>query len=148
MDRTLRGLVAGIIAGVVMNIWNLTDFYLFHISNLRLLEWVAVLTSGKKSQSSFQATTDFLVQIIWDGFLGIIFALLLTKITSKGVIIKSIVYSSLCWFFFRSIATLFRLEPLITGQTFPERFSNLMGAVLWGLVLGVLLKRFDRLPEQ
>ena len=109
MDRTFRGLIAGIIAGIVMNVWNLTDFYLFHITNLRLLDWVAVLTSGEKSQSFFQSITDLIIQLIWDGFLGIIFAHLLIKITSRGVIVKSVLYGTLCWFFFRVIAILFKI---------------------------------------
>jgi hypothetical protein len=148
MDRTFRGLIAGLIAGVVFNIWNLTDFYFFHISNLRLLDWVAVLTSGEKSQSFFQSITDLIIQLIWDGFLGIIFAHLLIKITSRGVIVKSVLYGTLCWFFFRAIAILFKITPLIAGHTFPSRFSNLLGAVLWGIVLGSFLKQFDKIPEK
>lgn len=147
MDRTFRGLVAGTIAGVAMNIWNLADYYFFRVSNVRLLDWVAVLTSGEKSQSGFQIITDFIIQIIWDGFLGAIFAHLLIKISSKGIMIKATLYGALLWFFIRSIAVLFRLNPLIIGQTFPGRLSNLLGAVLWGIVLGYLLQRFDKVFE-
>ncbi|HEX3048000.1 MAG TPA: hypothetical protein VHY08_24825 [Bacillota bacterium] len=148
LDRTFRGLIAGALAGVAMNVWNLTDYYFFHISNLRLLDWVAVLTSGAKSQSFGQATTDLLVQIIWDGSLGIIFAHLLLKITTQGLLVKSILYGTILWFFFRSVAILFKITPLIAGQTFPGRLSNLLGAVLWGLLLGATLKRFDKIPEK
>lgn len=35
MGQIFRGLVAGLIAGVAMNIWNLTDYKLFNITNLR-----------------------------------------------------------------------------------------------------------------
>ena len=111
------------------------------------MDWVAVLTSGEKSQSGFQIITDFIIQIIWDGFLGAIFAHLLIKISSKGIMIKATLYGALLWFFIRSIAVLFRLNPLIIGQTFPGRLSNLLGAVLWGIVLGYLLQRFDKVFE-
>jgi hypothetical protein len=147
MDRTFRGFVAGLIAGVAMNIWNLTDYYFFHISNLRLLDWVAVLASGEKSQSIFQVTTDLIFQIVWDGLLGVVFALLLVKITSRGVIVKSALYGTLLWFIFRAVAILFKVTPLIARQTFSGRFSNLMAAILWGIILGLMLKRFDKIPE-
>ena len=149
MDRTFRGLLAGIIAGIAMNIWNLTDYYFFHFTNLRLLDWVAVLAGGQKlSQSGFETGVDLVVQIIWDGFLGIVFAHLLRRITSRGVMVKSVLYATLLWFFFRAIAVLFKVTPLITGQDFAGRFSNLLGAVLWGIVLGWMLKRFDTIPEE
>ena len=74
MDRTFQGLVAGTIAEIAMNIWNLIDFYFFHLSNIRIFDWIAVLTSGEKSQTLFQSITDSTMQLMWDGFLGIIFA--------------------------------------------------------------------------
>lgn len=147
MDRTFRGLVAGLIAGVAMNIWNLTEVYLLRISNVRFADWVAVLTSGVKSQSVFQVITDIIIQIVWDGFLGIIFAHLLVKITSRGIIIKSVLYAIILWFFFRAVAILYRITPLYAGQTFTGRLFNLLGAVLWGAILGVFLKRLDKTPE-
>lgn len=147
MDRTFRGLISGLIAGIVMNIWNFAEVYLLHISNIRLLDWVAVLTSGTKSQSIFQVITDLIIQIIWDGFLGIIFAHLLEKITSRGIIIKSALFATILWFFFRAVAVLYRITPLYAGQAFAGRFFNLLGAVLWGAILGILLKRFDKTPE-
>lgn len=147
MDRTFRGLIAGIIAGIIMNIWNLTDFYLFRISNLRLLDWVAVLTSGEKSRSVFQSITDLIIQLIWDGFLGVIFAHLLVKITSEGIIVKSVIFGTLCWFLFRALAIVFKVTPLIAGYNFPSRLSSLLGAVLWGVVLGFFLKKFEEIPE-
>ena len=147
MDRTFRGLLSGLIAGIVMNIWNLAEVYLLRISNTRLLDWVAVLTSGAKPQSVIQGITDLLVQIIWDGFLGIIFAHLLVKITSRGIIIKSVLFATILWFFFRAVAVLYRITPLYAGQAFVGRLFNLLGAVLWGVILGVLLKHFDKAPE-
>lgn len=147
MDRTFRGLISGLIAGGAMNIWNLAEVYLLRISNVRLADWVAVLTSGAKSQSVFQVITDIIIQIIWDGFLGIIFAHLLVKITSRGIIIKSVLFATILWFFFRAVAVLYRITPLYTGQAFTGRLFNLLGAVLWGAILGVLLKRSEKTSE-
>jgi hypothetical protein len=38
MDRTFRGFFAGVVAGVVYNIWNLTDYF-FHFTKIRLLDY-------------------------------------------------------------------------------------------------------------
>lgn len=148
MDRTFRGLTAGIIAGIAMNIWNVVDYYFLHMTHILLLDYVAVLTSGNRSMSVFQAIIDLIVQIIWDGYLGIVFSHLITKITSQGIIIKSVLYGTLCWFFFRVVVVLFRIDPLIKGEGFFGRFSHLLGAILWGAVLGILLKKFEKEPAR
>ena len=77
MDRTFRGLIAGMIAAIAMKTWNLIDYYFFN--NLRFLDWSAVLVSGAKPKSIFEVIVDLIVVIIWDGVLGIVFAHLLTK---------------------------------------------------------------------
>lgn len=148
MDRTFRGLVAGQIAAIVMNAWNLIDYYFFHFTNLRFLDWIAILASGEKPQAIFEVIVDLILQIIWDGVLGAIFAHLLIKTTSRGVIIKASIYSTLLWFIFRAVAVLYRLTPILEGQTFPGRLSNLLSALLWGITLGWVLKKFDKVPEK
>jgi hypothetical protein len=148
LDRTFRGLIAGNIASIVMNIWNLIDYYYFHITNLRFLDWIAVLASGKNPQSIYEVIVDLILVIVWDGVLGIFFAHLLMKTTSSGVIIKASIYSTLLWFIFHGIAVLYRLTPILEGQTFSGRFSNLLSALLWGIILGWVLKKFDKVPEK
>ena len=147
MDRTLRGLFSGIVAGIAMNIWNLTFRYFVHAKMFRLLDWVAVLAGGGKlADSGPKIGVNLVVQIIWDGTLGIIFAHLLTRITSRGLLIKSVVYSTMLWFFFATTARLFGLTPLTSVDDFTGRVINLLGAVLWGIVLGLMLKRLDKAP--
>lgn len=148
VDRTFRGLIAGNIAAIVMNIWNLIDYYFFHITNLRFLDWIAVLASGEKPESIFEVIVDLILVMVWDGVLGIIFAHLLVKITSRGMIIKACIYSTLLWFIFRTIAVLYKINPLLAGQNFPGRLSNLLSALLWGIILGWVLKKFDKEPEK
>jgi hypothetical protein len=148
LDRTFRGLIAGVIASVFMNAWNLMDYYFINFTNLRFLDWVAVIASGTKPSSNFEVIVDLVIAFIWDGALGVIFAHLLTKITSRGVIIKATIYSALLWFIFHGIAVFYRLTPILEGQTFPGRFSNFLSSILWGIILGWILKKLDTIPEK
>jgi hypothetical protein len=148
LDRTFRGLIAGMIASIAMNIWNLIDYYFFHITHLRFLDWIAVLASGEKPQSIFEVIVDLILVILWNGVLGIIFAHLLMKITSRGVIVKSSIYGLLLCFAFHTITVLYRIAPITAGQTFPGRLSILLAALLWGIILGWVLKKFDTVPEK
>jgi hypothetical protein len=72
MDRTLRGLFAGVAAGAIMNLWNLLDFYFIHITQLRFLDWAAVLVSWSKPKGSFNTIFYLIMQLLWDGMLGMI----------------------------------------------------------------------------
>lgn len=74
-DRTTYGLVAGIIAGVTMNAWNLFDYYVLHLTEIRFLDWLAVLITWAKPANGFQTVIAIVLQtIVWEGFLGIALA--------------------------------------------------------------------------
>jgi len=47
-DRFTRGLAAGIIAGIVMNLVNFFTHYVLRISDLRLLDWASILIHGSR----------------------------------------------------------------------------------------------------
>lgn len=147
MDRTIRGLVAGIIASIIQNTWNLIDYYFFHITKLRFLDWVSVLISWERPENNFFAIFCLVLQILWDGFLGVIFVHLIGLITSKSLIIKSTIFGMILWFVFRVIVNLFRV-PILSGiQHFPGGYSNFLAVVLWGITLGFILKKFEKLSK-
>ena len=145
MDRTTRGFLAGIIAGAVMNAWNLIDYYFLHITEIRFLDWFSILTSWAKPENIFEAIIALIFQtVLWDGFLGVVFAHLIFLITSKGVVYKSVVYSLLCWFFFKVMVNFYHV-PLLSGkQSLSGRLSNIMAAILWGIIMGLTLRKLDK----
>lgn len=148
MDRTLRGLLAGVIAGIAMNVWNLSDYYFFNITKIRFLDWAAVLLTWSKPPTVMETVIYLLIHLLWDGFLGITFAHLLVMITSRGLIIKSTIYGLLLWFSFKIIVNLYRVPVLSGLQPFPGAMSNLLAVILWGLVLGLVLKKLDKPVEE
>jgi len=145
-DRTIRGVLAGILAGIIMNLWNLIDFYLFHITDIRFLDWSSVLVTWSRPTNSFTTIFFLAVNLLWDGFLGILFAQLLVSITSKGIIIKSSIFSLICWFTFKIIANLYRVPFLSGQQSIPGSISNVIGVIIWGITLGIILKRMEKHP--
>lgn len=145
MDRTTRGLLAGIIAGVAMNVWNLFDYYILHITEIRFLDWLAVLLTWAKPANSFQEVISLVLQIIvWDGFLGVIFVHLVVLSTSKGIIYKSIFYGLVLWFLFKVIVNFYRVPVLSGLQPYPGALSNLMAVIIWGIIMGITLKIFEK----
>ena len=144
MDRTIRGLLAGVIAGIVKDSWNLIDYYFLHITEIRFLDWAAILATWSRPRNSLSTVFFLMLQILWDGFLGIIFAHLLISITTRYLILKSILFSLMLWFVFQIIVNLYRV-PLLSGiQPQPGAISNVMAVILWGVIMGLVLKKLDK----
>ncbi|MCR6544392.1 hypothetical protein [Dehalobacterium formicoaceticum] len=150
MDRTICGLLAGIIAGIAMNTWNLFDYYVLHLTEIRFLDWFSVLQTWAKPENGLQAVISLILQtMVWDGFLGIVFAHLVVLITSKAIVYKSALYSALLWFTFKVIINICQV-PFLSGpgeQPFSGRMSNLLAIFIWGIVLGLVLKKLDQKIE-
>jgi hypothetical protein len=144
MDRTTRGLIAGIVGGVAMNAWNLSDYYWVHITKIRFLDWFAVLLTWAEPTNTLLTVLYLILQtVLWDGFLGIVFTHLIGLITPKGLVFKSTFFSLLVWFIFKVIVNLFRVPVLSGKQPFPGGLSNFLAVILWGVVLGLTLRKLE-----
>lgn len=149
MDRTIRGLIAGVVAGFIKNIWNLTDYYLLHLTKIRFLDWFGVLSNWERPANSLETIIYFVLQtVVWDGFLGVAFANMVPLITSKAIVYKSTLYSMLLWFIFKVIVNLFRVPFLSGKQPLPGRISNILSIILWGVLMGLVLKKLEKPIEQ
>lgn len=65
MDRFFRGLVAGIIGGLVMNIWNLTSYYLLNFANISVIDWSGIILLGYKPVTNAQYILSYIAQVFW-----------------------------------------------------------------------------------
>lgn len=144
MDRTCRGLTAGLAGGVAMNAWNLFDYYFLHITRIRFLDWAAVLLTWHRPQSFIEGTVALVVQNVWNAFMGAVFAHLIAAITSRALALKSVVYSLIAWFTYKGVVNIARVPVLSDHQTFSGRMSNLLAVIVWGLVVALALERLER----
>ncbi len=143
MDRFYRGFIAGFIAGVFLNVYNLIFYYL-RITEIRFIDWTSILMFGHRPENMNAIILNIIFQLLWDGFLGVIFAYLIPKISSRGYLIKGPLCAAFLFFVFNLIVVLYRIPfltdkfPLMTFQV------NLGGVILWGLILTFILKKLDR----
>ncbi len=146
MDRFHRGFIAGVIAGVFLNIYNFISYYVFKITEIRYIDWTSILMFGHRPENMNAIIVNIIFQLLWDGFLGVIFVYLIPKATSRGYLIKGPLYATFLTFVFRSIAELYRVPfltdkfPLMTFQV------DIVGVILWGLILTFTLKQLDQYP--
>lgn len=140
-DRFTRGFIAGIAGGIAMEITNVINYDIFHIAKMRLLEWASIFVHGNKTTTTGEFVFALMIQILFSGLVGIIFAYLITWLNSKNYILKGIVYGFAIWFASYSIPILFKkINNVATGTA----LSNIISAVVYGIVLGATLKWLDK----
>jgi len=144
MDRTFRGFIAGISAGLIVSIIHLPAYYWFHIIKIRFLDWAAILFMRGLPQNTAETIFAWVQQLIWDGIMGIIFALILPQISSKYYSIKGAIYGVFLSFIFCSIAIMFRLPYLAEKVPLVTVLFNELCVILWGIILAVILKKLEK----
>lgn len=142
-DRLTRGFAAGLLGGIAMNITNLTSFYILNWTDVRFLDWAAVLLYGHRPANFLETAFALGGQLFFAGLVGIIFAHLLPKVTSGHYLLKGWIYGLFIWFSTFSLAIMFRLPTLATIG-FDTASSTLIGASVYGLVLAEAMRRLDQ----
>ena len=142
MDRTFRGLIAGMCGGVMMNIWSSISHYMLKFADLTFVDWGSIIIFGYRPSNLPVSLVAFIAQLFWAGFLGIILAFLLPVITSRGYLIKGALFGFLASFFIYSIPVLFEIHHL-KDLSLGTAVTDLSGSVLWGITAVIVLRIFD-----
>ena len=145
MDRSFRGFIAGVVAGLVLNAFNLICYYPLHLVKIRFIDWSSIIVISGRPETLLEITESLFHQLMWDGALGTIFAHLIPQVTSRGYLLNGAFYGYILAFIFRSIVELYRV-PFLTDGKVPSMTTilNTIGVLLWGLVLAAVLKKFDK----
>jgi len=140
-DRFTRGLIGGIVGGIVMNIFNLFSYYL-GIAELRYIDWAAVVIYGTKPENMIETVFALVGQIIFAGVLGIIFAYLIIFVSSTNYLLKGAVFGAVIWFLLYGISLLYKIESTIPLH-FDTAASDLVGSIIFGVILSKILHWFS-----
>ncbi len=143
MDRTSKGFIAGVGAGLIVSAINLPAYYWFHIIKIRFLDWAAILVLRGFPQNGLETIFALIQQLFWDGGMGIIFAFLLPKISWRGYKTKGAIYGILLSFIFCSLAIMFRLPFLSEKVPLETVLFNNLCVILWGIIVAVILKKLE-----
>lgn len=146
MDRFMRGLVSGIVGGVVMNIWSLTSYHILHFTERRFLDWASVLMYGHLPSNLKETAFALVAQILWAGFLGILYAYLIPVVTSRGYLIKGAFWGFITGFLIYASAILLNM-PYFSRISVDTVISQMVGGVIWGLTLAQVLRWLDTTPR-
>lgn len=141
-DRVTSGFIAGIIAGVAMNIVDWTG-YSSGLYAERLLDWAAVAIYGRLPDNVVEVIWAQIGQIFFAGFLGILFASMLLKLTSGNYLIKGWIFGVILWFGIYATSIAIRL-PNLEMHSFWATFSHFLSASVYGLVVSFVLNYLEK----
>ncbi|MDW7651373.1 MAG: hypothetical protein SCM57_08585 [Bacillota bacterium] len=128
-----------------MNIWTLIAIFILNLEIIRFIDWSAMVLYGDLPRSFAEGVVALFMHLLWTGLLGIVFAYLIPQITSRGYLLKGVVYGVLVGFITYAIPTLFQL-PILKENSLTTVLSNITGGTIWGLTLAQTLRWLDRKP--
>jgi hypothetical protein len=144
-DRFERGFIAGVIGGIIMNIWSFISGYL-QFTHLRMVDWAGIMFFGHTPPFTLLENIVALgLQLGFSGFLGVVFAFLIPMIASQNLYFKGLVFSAAVWFFIYGVTGLFRVPGTVPASV-GTVVSNLIAAFLFGLGSAFYLKQFSSTP--
>lgn len=143
MDRFHRGLVAGLVGGVAMNLWTVFAVKILNLDIIRFIDWASVILYGNPPKTHLEGFYALIIQLTWVGLLGIIFAYLMLYTTSRGHLIKGGFYGVAVGLIIYAIPTLLQ-TPHISSASIETVMSNYTGGLIWGLVMAQTLRWLDR----
>lgn len=142
MDRFIAGWLSGLGGGILMNIWSFFSFHVLNLTKYRLIDWTGALVYGKLPDTVLEAVVALLVNLLFAGFLGGVFAMIIMILGSDQFILKGIIISTIFAFIFLTLPSLFQ-EPILRKLEVESVISNYIEAIIWGLSVPTILQRID-----
>lgn len=141
-DRLVAGGLAGMIAGAVQYAYGLLALNLGMTDRI-FGQFSDILFGGQVYTGAVGFILSVLTHLAVSVALGILFAYVIEKTSSNYLIIKSVGYGFILWFFLNAFGTIFRL-PLFMEMPAQPAIVILVGAIIYGLVLSYTLRFIDR----
>lgn len=141
MERYYKGALAGVLAGIPMNIWSFISFRT-GFTRLRYLDWAGVLMYGTLPQSLFQQVYSLVIHLLWVGFLGAVFIFLIPKKEDRQSPVTGMAFAMICAFFIYAIPVLLQV-PYLHQTDAATVLSNHLGALVWGASIVWILRSLE-----
>lgn len=143
MDRFVSGWFSGLVAGIAMNIWSFISSHLLSFTKFRIVDWTGGMIYGKLPESALEVIVALALNLLFAGFLGSVFAMIIFYIGSDFLYLKGVIIAAIFTFIFLTVPTLFQ-EPTFKSLDVNSVISNYLGSFLWGLTVSVMLKFIDK----
>lgn len=141
-NKQVFGAVAGLIAGIIKDLTDLTFYFLGIINKHFGYLASGLFSSPKEANSIFGWIDGYLANFIIDASLGVVFMYLIQSdpqyIKTKGVFFGAVV-----WLLILGALTSFHITTVPTKSAF-DGFMNFFVHILYGFLLGLSVDKYGR----
>ncbi|NLY90884.1 MAG: hypothetical protein GX081_04660 [Firmicutes bacterium] len=141
-DRYIMGLISGFCGGLVGAAINLVADLIFKTRILRYIDFSGVFVFGHFPRGIGETIFSILTFFGFAATLGVVF-IYFVSLSKPYLLLKAIHFALGIWFISYAITILFKV-PELAYVTLAASFSNLLAAVAYGLVMGLVLLRLLR----
>lgn len=142
-DRFTNGVISGIVASIIQNLLGFISYYLLHFAQARYLDFSSEMLFGHFPENFIETIFAQLGQIIFDGFLGIIFAMLVPLIQKENFLFKGWYFGATSWFLIFSLGILFKV-PSLHHPAWQTVVSHFFSASAYGIVLAFTFRKLEQ----
>lgn len=141
-DRLLRGFWAGLVGGIVMNLYSVVLLAL-NWTEMPFYKWAAIIILGKANVGGTMAVIlGTAGHLIFTALLGIGFSYLIPHLKNRYLLFKGWVYAVGVWFVIYGFSTLYKVQGTI--PILPKTaIANFFGAGIYGLVTAYVIGRLE-----
>ena len=139
-DRFIDGCLAGLLAGIIANIYSYASYHLLHLTSMRYVDFAGIMIFGNLPRGPEELILAQLAQLFFSSFLGVGFSLFLSKLTFRNFLFKGWYYGCVFLFGIYILTTLFKV-PGLTQINFGTAASNVVAASIFGLTLAPIYRR-------
>jgi hypothetical protein len=141
-NRYMRGSIAGITAGIAMNIASYLFVGVLNIGEDLATDYMAEMLFGRTGVILFEEIVAVIAHIMFTGFLGVLFAFLLMWVGSSFIYYKGLTFSWSTWFLLYAFGILFEV-PLLKTNTASTVAIHFITATVYGAVWAYVLTYLD-----
>ncbi|MHB1126747.1 MAG: DUF6789 family protein [Bacillota bacterium] len=140
--KLTRVIISGFTGGLAMFIPDYS-LYLLGINKFRNLDWASIIAFGHTPMTTWESIFGEITNLIWTMLLGVVFVYIASRIiTSSKLYLRGFIYGVAMWFIINALAVMYKLPDLYL--TFGSVITNLISAIVYGLVLATMLRLLDK----
>jgi hypothetical protein len=143
-EKLIRSFVAGVIGGIVKDIVDFIFYYLLHFGNYRYLDFAAQILYGTKPHFWWDSIFAQFIELIFCGFLGVLYYVLIPKETNKHYLIKGWLYGVSIWLFLCTMGMIYKI-PYFTKTPWQTTNADFITSSIYGISMAGSLRVLERI---
>lgn len=134
-SRVISGLMAGFVAGIAMDLLELTTYRTLRQPRVRSTDWIYLILTKHKPHSRSQYALSHASHLVFTTALGGAFSAVASRTAGEKPVLKGWLWATASTILTQSLIVIAKL-PLISRLGWAERFKHYLLVSVYGLVLG------------